>query len=168
MTTSTDLLNSVECLASASDEGSARYWSRAGAVLIRIGLEQEIDAALSARSGADVDCSMRGKLLALPTVIRDERTASEVKWAWAELSRLCHHHPFERPATPDELARLVGVVRRLSARVGQITPIATSSGAIAPHRDQRTSNQMLQQPSKPPVPNIGHRYRQPESTPPTQ
>ena len=77
-------------------------WPRAVALLTRQALEQTLDDLWRWKAPGQELASRRAQLLCLGWDIRDEALAQEVRYAWAALSRACHHQPVrweERPRT---------------------------------------------------------------------
>jgi hypothetical protein len=101
----------------------AGRWPRAVALLARQAIEGSLfDLWRAIHPGVEAS-PMRAQLL----VLRHEVTtslAAEAEYAWAALSRACHHHPYELVPTAEELGQWLEaaddvdreVRRRLAAR----------------------------------------------------
>lgn len=91
-------------------------WPRATAVLTRRALESAVDELWRQQSreiaGQPARVSMRAKLLCLDVYV-DGEVAKDVAYAWAALSRVCHHHPYELGPSGGELQNLLASVRTL-------------------------------------------------------
>ncbi len=61
---------------------------------------------------------MRAQLICLRTYLGDSNLASRTNLTWSELSRACHHHPYELAPTVGELRTWFSVVDELIGNVG--------------------------------------------------
>ena len=101
------------------DPMTAGIWPRATALLARQALESALDDLWRLRAPGVELCSARAQLLCLPFYLGgDSVLAERVSYAWAGLSRACHHHPYELPPTSVELLGWLAAVDELAAKVG--------------------------------------------------
>lgn len=91
--------------------------SRGLALLARQSIESSLDELWEKRAPRMRECSMRAQLLCLPWLLNDARLATDVGYAWAALSRVCHHHAYELPPLPGELDGFFAIAKRLAAKV---------------------------------------------------
>lgn len=119
------LLEAADQLMAQPMELMAGRWPRAVALLTRQAIEGSLfDLWRAVRPGVEA-VPMRAQLLVLRQSIAP-RVAAEAEYAWAALSRACHHHPYELVPTATELGQWLGaagdldreVRRRLAARRG--------------------------------------------------
>ena len=88
-------------------------WARAVALLTRQALEGALDQLWTVR-GVDLSpVSAHAQLICLRAYLDDDTLAAEVRYAWAALSRACHHHPYELAPTAEELTRWDVTIRAL-------------------------------------------------------
>ena len=97
---------------------TAGIWPRATALLARQALESALDDLWLLRAPGVESCSVRAQLLCLPFYLGGDIVLAErVSYAWAGLSRACHHHPYELPPTSVELLGWLATVDELVAKV---------------------------------------------------
>jgi hypothetical protein len=106
------LLMAKQLLTRASPE-TAGLWPRAAALLARNALETAIDNYWSRRRIALESCPTFQQLICLREYLGDEELAGRVHHAWNELSRACHHHPYELSPTVGELGAMLETVGQL-------------------------------------------------------
>lgn len=118
-----ELLVAADELLARPPDLMAGRWPRAVALLTRQAIEGSLfDLWRTIHPGVEA-APMRAQLL----VLRNEVTpnlAAEAEYAWAALSRACHHHPYELVPTAEELGQWLQaadgldreVRRRLTAR----------------------------------------------------
>jgi hypothetical protein len=123
-----ELLEAADNLLARPPDSMAGRWPRAVALLARQAVEGSLfDFWREIHPGVEA-APMRAQLL----VLRSEVTANlaaEAEYAWAALSRACHHHPYELVPTAEELGRWLDaadgldneVRRRLAARQTQVS-----------------------------------------------
>ena len=100
------------------DPYTAGIWPRASALLTRHALEAVLDDLWRRRAPGLERCSMRAQLLCLPAYLpADVDLATRTSFAWAGLSRACHHHAYELPPAAVELATWMDVVVQLAVRL---------------------------------------------------
>lgn len=80
----------------------AGVWPRAVALLARQAIEGTLFDLWRAVSPGVEAAPMRAQLLVLRRTIAPS-LAAETEYAWAALSRACHHHPYELVPTANEL-----------------------------------------------------------------
>lgn len=93
--------------------------SRARALLARQSIEAALADLWAKRAPGMRECSLRAQLLCLPWFLGDVPLAKDVAYAWAALSRVCHHHAYELAPLPAELDGFVALAGRLAAKVGE-------------------------------------------------
>ncbi|HUQ42582.1 MAG TPA: hypothetical protein VM052_08775 [Candidatus Limnocylindrales bacterium] len=106
-----------------ADPGDALFgcWARASALLARQSLETAMDLLWRSRAPLLKQCSMASQLLVLPSYLRDQEAARDASYAWAALSRACHHHAYELAPTSSELRSLIQLTRRVTAAIETAT-----------------------------------------------
>lgn len=100
--------------------GRANYpgpWSRTAAVLGRLVIEGALGRFWHLRVPGLERCSTHAQLLCLGNYIRDRTLVRTIAAAWADLSRACHHHPYELGPTTDELDAWLAVADEFAAEV---------------------------------------------------
>ena len=116
-----ELLSEAERLLTTRATDLRGTWPRAVALLTRQALEQTLDDLWRWKAPGAERASCRAQLLCLGSYIGDEALAQEVRYAWAVLSRACHHQPYEVGATVEDLRTSQDVVARLYASIGRLT-----------------------------------------------
>src|SRR6476661_4034891 len=104
-----ELLAEAERLLTSRSADLRGTWPRAVALLTRQALEQTLDDLWRWKAPGTQMVSRRAQLLCLGPYIGDEELARDVRYAWAALSRACHHHPYD-VAVKNELADVRSVV----------------------------------------------------------
>jgi len=97
---------------------TAGLWPRATALVARQALEGALDTFWQTRAPEVSHAPTHAQLLCLRRYLNDEDMAGRVAWAWASLSRACHHHAYEMPPSSTELATWIEVVEALGERTG--------------------------------------------------
>jgi len=87
-------------------------YPRAAALLARQALEARVRGEWRDHELPLAETSMTNQFHALRQ-LRDPRIAGEAYEAWAALSHVCHHHPYDLTPTPAELATLLDTVATL-------------------------------------------------------
>ncbi len=88
-------------------EGPEGVWPRAAALLTRQALEDSMDRLWEATYPGAKSASRATQLACLGLMFADKRLVSDVRSAWASLSRACHHHHYELGPTAAELERWI-------------------------------------------------------------
>jgi hypothetical protein len=96
-----------------------RTWPRAAALLARQGIELAVGSLLGQRWPGAENAPFRAQLVCLQQVVGSE-AAVRAGWCWVELSRACHHHPYELAPTTAELKAWI-------ADAGQIVELAAQA-----------------------------------------
>jgi hypothetical protein len=112
------LLSQARLILNLRDSSLAGVRERAAALVARQALEESVAAALSRRAPGTEHASATAQLLCLPTYAPNE-PASEARYLWSVLSRVCHHHPYELAPTSAELTEWLLAVTRV---VEQLAP----------------------------------------------
>ena len=123
-----DSLEGPESLLAAARElveqprgATTGLWPRAAALLARRALEDALDALWARRAPGLERASARAQLTCLPDYLPDRELAAETAYAWAALSRACHHHAYELGPTAEELrAHFAAVERLLGETAGEL------------------------------------------------
>jgi hypothetical protein len=118
-----ELLEAADELLAKPIEALAGRWPRAVAILTRQAIEGLLFDLWRATSPGVEAASSRAQFLVLRGRI-EPAVALEAEFAWAALSRACHHHPYELVPTASELGGWLDaadtldqhVRRRLAAR----------------------------------------------------
>ena len=92
-------------------------WPRIAAVLGRHAIEKALHQYWRLRQPGVERCSGRAQFLCLNTYLSDRDLARATFVAWSDLSRCCHHHPYEIAPTADELSERLRVARRFANEV---------------------------------------------------
>lgn len=108
-----DLVRAAHDLMDRTGAGPAGVWPRAAALLGRRALEEALDLLWIGRVPGMEAASTRAQLIALRWYVSDPALAADVAYAWAALSRACHHHPYELGPTAAELGAHLRAAERL-------------------------------------------------------
>ncbi len=117
--TPVEILEAADALAGTERSSAAHGWPRVVAVLGRHAIEEALRQYWALREPGLERCSGRAQLLCLTVYLRDRDLAHETFAAWSDLSRTCHHHPYEVAPTGDELRSLLDVARRFALEVAR-------------------------------------------------
>jgi hypothetical protein len=112
-TTPRVLLDDARDLVERAGAGPVGVWPRAAALLGRRAIEEALDRLWAKRAPGMERASARAQLACLPDYVSDRTLAADVAYAWASLSRACHHHSYELAPTASELQTHLAVVDRL-------------------------------------------------------
>lgn len=107
------LLDDARDLVERTGAGPVGVWPRAAALLGRRAIEEALDRLWARRAPGMERASARAQLACLPDYVSDRTLAADVAFAWASLSRGCHHHSYELAPTATELQSRLAVVDRL-------------------------------------------------------
>ena len=99
---------------------TAGLWPRATALVTRQALEATLDEFWQTRAPQVSDAPTHAQLLCLRRYLGDEDLAGRVAWAWASLSRACHHHAYDMPPSSTELAGWIEVVEDLTCHAARM------------------------------------------------
>jgi hypothetical protein len=109
-----EILAMAENVMSRATPATVGLWPRAAALLARQALEAALDEYWQRRGLPDLAaCGTRQQLICLREYV-DAETAGKVYEAWATLSHMCHHHPYDLAPTAGELALAMSVVPSLA------------------------------------------------------
>ena len=111
-----ELLAAADELLATPLDSMAGRWPRAVALLTRQAIEGTLFDLWRAVSPGVEAAPMRAQLLVLRQSVAPS-VAAEAEYAWAALSRACHHHPYELVPTATELARWVEAAEGLDREV---------------------------------------------------
>ena len=114
-----EILDAVDTLTGPDHGGRVHGWPRIAAVLCRHAIEEALRQFWYLREPGLESCSGRAQLLCLTVYLRDRDLGRETFAAWSDLSRACHHHPYELAPTAGELRNLLDVARRFTCEVSR-------------------------------------------------
>lgn len=120
--TPNELLDAVKRLLERSDLSLQGAWPRAVALLGRQALEGGLDGFWEAEFEQMKYASRRTQTLCIEQFVRDPDLTDGIRESWAELSRACHHHPFELSPTAAELKNWLAEVEGLVSQLSGVTP----------------------------------------------
>ena len=116
--TPTELLAAAQRLLDRPDARTAPIWPRAAALLARQALEQGLDHFWRAK-GLKVDTlATKPQLICLQAYLPDRELAARTNDAWSNLTRACHHHPYELGVGEEELKTWLATVAQVLASAG--------------------------------------------------
>ena len=115
--TPVEILEAAEALVGPEHGNRVQGWPRVVAVLGRHAIEEALRQYWALREPGLELCSGRAQMLCLTVYLRDRDLALETFAAWSDLSRTCHHHPYEVAPTGDELRSLLDTARRFAFEV---------------------------------------------------
>jgi hypothetical protein len=102
------------------DRFTAGLWPRGVALLTRQALESAMDELWLRRAPEIAQASARAQLLCLRSYFRQDDLTERVTYVWGALSRACHHHAYELPATAPELEAWIRTVEEFASAVAEI------------------------------------------------
>ena len=117
--TPVEILAAADALAGPERSSSALGWPRMVAVLARHAIEETLRQYWALREPGMERCTWHAQLLCLPVYLSNRKLAREAAAAWTDLSRACHHHPYELAPTANELRDLLDVANRFAAEVAR-------------------------------------------------
>lgn len=115
--TSLEYLDAADALVGRGRDGRAGGWPRIAAVLGRHAVEKALDRYWRLRQPGVERCSGRAQFLCLTTYLSDRDLARATFVAWSDLSRYCHHHPYEIGPNADDLSERLQAARRFATEV---------------------------------------------------
>lgn len=116
--TPTDLLAAARRLLDRPDAKTAAIWPRAAALLARQALEQGLDQFWRGK-GVKLDgLATKPQLICLRSYLADREVAAKANDAWSNLTRACHHHPYELGVGQEELKTWLEAVAEVVASAG--------------------------------------------------
>ena len=117
--TPVEILEAADTLLGTKRNTRAHGWPRVVAVLGRHAIEEALQQYWILREPGLERCSGRAQLLCLAVYLSDGDLARDTVAAWSDLSRACHHHPYELAPTADELRSLLDVAHRFATEVAR-------------------------------------------------
>ena len=117
--TPVQILAAADALAGPGRSGRAHGWPRVVAVLARHAIEEALRQYWALREPGMERCAWHAQLLCLTAYLSNRELAREAAAAWSDLSRACHHHPYELAPTANELHDLLDVAHRFAAEVAR-------------------------------------------------
>ena len=122
--TSLEFLDTADALVGHGRNSRTGGWPRVAAVLGRHAIEKALHQYWRLRQPGVERCSGRAQFLCLNMYLSDRDLAQATFVAWSDLSRYCHHHPYEIAPTADELSERLQVARRFAAEITRQTTTA--------------------------------------------
>lgn len=117
--TPVEILAAADALAKPGQSGRAHGWPRVVAILARHAIEEALRQYWALREPGMEHCTWHAQLLCLPVYLSNRELAREAAAAWSDLSRACHHHPYELAPTANELRDLLDAAHRFAAEVAR-------------------------------------------------
>ena len=117
--TPAEILAAANALARPGRNTRAHGWPRVVAVLARHAIEEALRQYWALREPGMERCTWHAQLLCLTVYLSNRELAREAAAAWSDLSRACHHHPYELAPTANELRALLEVAHRFAAEVAR-------------------------------------------------
>ena len=127
--TPVQILAAADALARPGRSGRVHGWPRVVAVLARHAIEEALRQYWALREPGMEHCTWHAQLLCLTAYLSNRELAREAAAAWSDLSRACHHHPYELAPTANELRDLLDVARRFAAEVARQTASRRSTSS---------------------------------------
>ena len=122
-----EILTTADELVGRGGVGRTGGWPRIVAVLARHAIEEALREYWRLREPGMERCSWRAQLLCLDAYLTDgDDLPGVTSVAWSNLSRTCHHHPYELAPTTDELNDWLTVARTFATEVARQTDAARS------------------------------------------
>ena len=115
--TPVEILASADALSKPGRSTRTPGWPRVVAVLARHAIEESLCQYWALREPGMERCTGHAQLLCLPVYLSNRELARATAAAWSDLSRACHHHPYELAPTANELRALLDVAHRFAAEV---------------------------------------------------
>ena len=121
--------------------GSTGLWPRTAAILGRQAIESALREYWGLRQPGLEQCNVHAQLLCLVTYLSNKELAHETAYAWAALSRACHHHPYELSPTGEELGDWLITASTFAAEVRRQAAVEKRQPLREPRpaRPRRTS-----------------------------
>jgi hypothetical protein len=113
--TPTELLAAAQRLLDRPDAKAAAIWPRAAALLARQALEQGLDLFWRGKGLTLDTLATKPQLICLQAYLPNRELAARTNDAWSNLTRACHHHPYELGVGQDELKTLLETVAGMLA-----------------------------------------------------
>jgi hypothetical protein len=111
--TPTELLAAAQRLLDRPDAKTAPIWPRAAALLARQALEQGLDLFWRGK-GLKLDTlATKPQLICLQAYLPNRELAARTNDAWSNLTRACHHHPYELGVGQEELKAWLETVEQV-------------------------------------------------------
>ena len=120
-----EILAAADALVGPNESSRAHGWPRVVAVLARNAIEEALRQYWTLREPGMERCTWHAQLLCLTAYLSNRDLARATVAAWSDLSRACHHHPYELAPTVNEFARPRGhrvPIRRRSRPPGCLPP----------------------------------------------
>ncbi|MDE0446988.1 MAG: hypothetical protein OXH96_09975 [Spirochaetaceae bacterium] len=113
------ILAAADALAGLGRSTRVDGWPRVAAVLARHAIEEALRQYWALREPGMEHGTWHAQLLCLTAYLSNRDLARETAAAWSDLSRACHHHPYDLAPTATELRGLLDVAHRFAAEVAR-------------------------------------------------
>ena len=120
-----ELLSVANRLVTGGDTAGTAGWQRTAAVLGRQAIEETLRLYWQLREPGLERCSTHAQLLCLRVYLDNTDLAQTTAAAWSDLSRACHHHPYEINPTAIELRAWLQAADRFA---GEVTRQVAAAG----------------------------------------
>ena len=114
-----EILAAADALVGPNESSRAHGWPRVVAVLARNAIEEALRQYWTLREPGMERCTWHAQLLCLTAYLSNRDLARATVAAWSDLSRACHHHPYELAPTVNELRDLVDIAYQFAAEVAR-------------------------------------------------
>lgn len=111
------------------DLGPPAVRIRASALLARQSVEQSVRSFWARRCPGLTRCSARAQLLCLVGYQETAFLAAKATALWGNLSRACHHHPFELAPSAIDLGAYLVECERLEQKLAAAFPVAEAEAS---------------------------------------
>ena len=120
----TELIAVADFLVAGGHETRSGGWQRTSAALGRAAIEEALRQYWVLREPGLERCSARAQLLCLRVYLANTDLALATIAAWSDLSRACHHHPYELSPTVVELHAWLATARAFAREVNRQIALA--------------------------------------------
>ena len=117
--TPVEILAAADALAGSGSSTRVHGWPRVAALLARHAIEEALRQYWTLREPGVEHCTWHAQMLCLSAYLSNRDLARETAAAWSELSRACHHHPYDLAPNATELRGLLDVAHRFAAEVAR-------------------------------------------------
>ena len=115
----TELIAVADGLVTGGHKTRAGGWQRTTAALGRAAIEEALRQYWILREPGMERCSARAQLLCLRVYLGNTDLVRATVAAWLDLSRACHHHPYELNPTAVELHAWLAAARAFALEVAR-------------------------------------------------
>ena len=114
-----ELLSVAEGLVTGGDTARTAGWPRTAAALGRQAIEETLRQYWQLSEPGMERCSAHAQLLCLRVYLDNTGLVRATGAAWSDLSRACHHHPYELNPTAVELRAWLFAARSFAVEVAR-------------------------------------------------